>query len=134
MLMLWKLFLHSEHQSPRPPSDLSSLEHSEVEENISKENVSKVLFIVGYSSDFPEFILYLYHVLIPPQRIMEHHLLFFFFFPLETVDQESLMKTPSFKHKLQSLEDRGEKILSLCRIKQNEFTFGGLGVIPITAV
>ncbi|XP_032197269.1 synaptonemal complex protein 2-like [Mustela erminea] len=69
----------TEHQSPRPPSDLSSLEHSEVEENISKEN---------------------------------------------TVDQESLMKTPSFKHKLQSLEDRDPADGSFAKSKQSKLEEG----------
>ncbi|XP_032717313.1 synaptonemal complex protein 2-like [Lontra canadensis] len=65
----------TEHQSPHLPSDLSSLEHSEVEENISKEN---------------------------------------------TVDQESLMETPSFKHKLQSLEDGDLADGSFAKSKQSK--------------
>ncbi|XP_045862067.1 synaptonemal complex protein 2-like [Meles meles] len=69
----------TEHQSPHPPSDLSSLEHSEVEENILKEN---------------------------------------------TVDQESLMKTPSFKHKLQSLEDGDLADGSFAKSKQSKFEEG----------
>ncbi|XP_022373424.1 synaptonemal complex protein 2-like [Enhydra lutris kenyoni] len=69
----------TEHQSPHLPSDLSSLEHSEVEENISKEN---------------------------------------------TVDQESLMKTPSFKHKLQSLEDGDLADGSFAKSKQSKLEEG----------
>ncbi|XP_044106973.1 synaptonemal complex protein 2-like [Neovison vison] len=69
----------TEHQSPHSPSDLSSLEHSEVEENISKEN---------------------------------------------TVDQESLMKTPSFKHKLQSLEDGDPADGSFAKSKQSKLEEG----------
>ncbi|XP_027459905.1 synaptonemal complex protein 2-like [Zalophus californianus] len=72
----------TEPQSPHPPSDLSSLEHSEVEENISKENVSKA------------------------------------------VDQESLMKSTSFKHKLQNLEDGDISDGSFAKSKQSKLEEG----------
>ncbi|XP_027963373.1 synaptonemal complex protein 2-like, partial [Eumetopias jubatus] len=69
----------TEPQSPHPPSDLSSLEHSEVEENISKENA---------------------------------------------VDQESLMKSTSFKHKLQNLEDGDITDGSFAKSKQSKLEEG----------
>ncbi|KAF5925053.1 hypothetical protein HPG69_008729 [Diceros bicornis minor] len=59
--------------SPHPLSDLSSLEHSEVEENVSK-----------------------------------------------TVNQESLVKSTSFKHKLQNLEDRDISDDSFAKWKQSK--------------
>ncbi|XP_034886327.1 synaptonemal complex protein 2-like [Mirounga leonina] len=65
----------TEPQSPYPPSDLSSLEHSEVEENVSKENL---------------------------------------------VDQESSMKSTSFKHKLQNLEDGDISDGSFAKSKQSK--------------
>nr|XP_025855010.1 synaptonemal complex protein 2-like [Vulpes vulpes] len=67
----------TELQSPHPLSDLSSLEHSEVEENVSK-----------------------------------------------TVDQESLMKSTSFKHKLQNLEDGDVSDGSFAKSKQSKLEEG----------
>uniref|UniRef100_A0A673TXC6 Synaptonemal complex protein 2 like n=1 Tax=Suricata suricatta TaxID=37032 RepID=A0A673TXC6_SURSU len=67
----------TELQSPHPLSDLSSLEHSEVEENISK-----------------------------------------------TVDQESLTKSTSFKHKLQNVEDRDLSDGSFAKSKQSKLEEG----------
>ncbi|XP_025300339.2 synaptonemal complex protein 2-like isoform X2 [Canis lupus baileyi] len=67
----------TELQSPHPLSDLSSLEHSEVEENVSK-----------------------------------------------TVDQESLMKSTSFKHKLQNLEDGDLSDGSFAKSKQSKLEEG----------
>ncbi|XP_077910500.1 synaptonemal complex protein 2-like [Halichoerus grypus] len=64
----------TEPQSPYPPSDLSSLEHSEVEEN--------------------------------------------------PVDQESLMKSTSFKHKLQNLEDGDVSDGSFAKSKQSKLEEG----------
>ncbi|XP_032280627.1 synaptonemal complex protein 2-like [Phoca vitulina] len=64
----------TEPQSPYPPSDLSSLEHSEVEEN--------------------------------------------------PVDQESLMKSTSFKHKLQNLEDGDISDGSFAKSKQSKLEEG----------
>ncbi|XP_004432246.1 PREDICTED: synaptonemal complex protein 2-like [Ceratotherium simum simum] len=63
----------TELPSPHPLSDLSSLEHSEVEENVSK-----------------------------------------------TVNQESLVKSTSFKHKLQNLEDRDISDDSFAKWKQSK--------------
>ncbi|XP_041627138.1 synaptonemal complex protein 2-like [Vulpes lagopus] len=68
---------HVKLQSPHPLSDLSSLEHSEVEENVSK-----------------------------------------------TVDQESLMKSTSFKHKLQNLEDGDVSDGSFAKSKQSKLEEG----------
>uniref|UniRef100_A0A8C9J7R1 Synaptonemal complex protein 2 like n=1 Tax=Panthera tigris altaica TaxID=74533 RepID=A0A8C9J7R1_PANTA len=67
----------AELQSPHPLSDLSSLEHSEVEENVSK-----------------------------------------------MVDQESLMKSTGFKHKLQNLEDRDLSGGSFAKSKQSKLEEG----------
>lgn len=44
------------------------------------------------------------------------HLFFFFF---KTMAPESLMKSTSFKHKLQNVEDRGERILNFFIFLQN---------------
>ncbi|XP_008691034.2 synaptonemal complex protein 2-like [Ursus maritimus] len=67
----------TEHQSPHPLSELSSLEHSDVEENVS-----------------------------------------------QTVDQESLMKSTSFKHKLQNLEDGDISDGSFAKSKQSKLEEG----------
>ncbi|XP_059967359.1 synaptonemal complex protein 2-like [Mesoplodon densirostris] len=64
-------------QSPHPLSDLSSLEHSDVEENVS-----------------------------------------------ETVTQESLVKSTSFKHKLQNLEDRDRAEGHFAEWKQSQLEEG----------
>ncbi|XP_057555147.1 synaptonemal complex protein 2-like isoform X2 [Hippopotamus amphibius kiboko] len=67
----------TELQSPHPLSDLSSLEHSDAEENIS-----------------------------------------------ETVTQESLLESTSFKHKLQNLEDRGGAAGQFTEWKQSRLEEG----------